>query len=116
MGSTLLLDVAAWDLALDASGNIALATEPYSIVQDVASACRLFAGELFYDTSQGIRYFDQVLGQTQPASVLKDQLVKAALSVPGVLSATVYLSAIEGRTLSGQVQIVTADGVQTLAL
>lgn len=34
MASTLLLDTLAWDLAVDAAGNIAVATEPYSLAQD----------------------------------------------------------------------------------
>ena len=45
MSKTLLLDLNAWDLVLDSSGNIALASEPYSVVQDVASALRTFAGD-----------------------------------------------------------------------
>ena len=38
MANTLLLDRTVWDLLLDGSGNIAIATEPYATAQDVASA------------------------------------------------------------------------------
>lgn len=113
---TLLLDRTAWDLALDASGNIAVASRPYSIAQDVASACRLFFGELYYDTTKGIRYFSEVLGQYQPVQVLKARLVAAALGVPGVLTAKVFLTAIAGRSVAGQVQITTAAGSAIVAL
>lgn len=116
MATTLLLDRTAWDLTLDASGNIALAAEPYSILQDVASACRLFAGELWYGGTAGIFYFDQILGRYQPIQILKDQLVRAALTVPGVLSATVFLTAVVGRAIGGQVQIVTSAGVAVVPL
>lgn len=116
MATTLLLDRIAWDLALDASGNIALASEPYSILQDVASACRLFQGELWYGGTQGIFYFDQILGRYQPIQILKDQLVRAALTVPGVLAATVFLTAVVGRAISGQVQITTTDGAAVVPL
>lgn len=108
--NTLLLDRSAWDLALDVRGNIALASEPYSIVQDVASACRLFAGELYYQTNRGIPYFGQILGKRPPLALLKARLVEAALSVPGVLTARCFLTSIKGRELSGQVQITTASG------
>ena len=40
--NTLLLDLTNWDLLVDASGNIAVASDPYSVAQDVASAVRVF--------------------------------------------------------------------------
>lgn len=110
MASTLLLDREAWDLTVDAIGNIARADETYSIIQDVASACRLFQGELWYGGTDGIPYFDQILGRYQPIQVLKDGLVRVALSVPGVLTATVFLTAVVGRQINGQVQITTTAG------
>lgn len=112
MATTLLLDRDGWGLALDASGNIALASEPYSQAQDVASACRLFQGEAFYDTTLGIPYFQSVLGQFQPVQVLRAALEAAAFSVPGVTSARVFLSDVSERSLSGQVQLGTADEQQ----
>ena len=107
---TILLDRTTWDLVLDVSGNIARASNPYAILQDVASACRLFAGELYYDDSQGIPYFEQVLTQYQPTALLKAELAAAALTVPGVLTAVVFLTDVAQRSISGQVQITTADG------
>jgi hypothetical protein len=50
--TTLLLDRAIWDLSLDANGNIAIATGPYAIAQDVASAVR--RGELRHNTTKGV--------------------------------------------------------------
>lgn len=116
MATTLLLDRTAWDLAIDAIGNIALASETYSILQDVSSACRLFQGELWYGGTDGIPYFDQVLGQHQPIQVLKEGLVRAALTVPGVLAATVFLTEAAGRTLTGQIQCQTNAGLVVVPL
>jgi hypothetical protein len=116
MASTLLLDRDTWDLCVDAVGNIALATEGYSTEQDVASACRLFTGELYYGGDKGIPYFQTVLGRPVPAQVLKGQLVKAALSVPDVTSAQVYLTALADRSIGGQVQFTTGRGKFTVAL
>jgi hypothetical protein len=116
MATTLLLDRTDWDLCIDAEGNIALASEPYSTTQDVASACRLFLGELWYDTTRGIRYFQSVLGKPTPIGYLKSALQAAALSVPSVQAATVYLQSRSDRSVTGQVQIVTGDGVQIVTL
>jgi len=63
---TLLLDRTVWDLVLDSNGDIALASPPYALEQDVASAVRLFLGELWYDTTKGIPYLKKFLGNYRP--------------------------------------------------
>ena len=78
---TLLLDRTAWDLVLDANGNIACATEPYQIAQDVASAIRTFRGECFYDTTLGLPYWSNILGQLPPASFVQSGIVNAKPSL-----------------------------------
>ncbi len=111
---TLLLTQDAWDLCLDATGNIAVASDPYSVAQDVASRVKLFAGELWYDTTQGIPYFGEILGQFPPVEFMRAQFIAAALQVPEVVSAECYFTAITDRKLSGQIQFTTSSGV-TLA-
>jgi hypothetical protein len=111
---TLLLDQSSWDLLLDADGNVAVASDPYSIAQDAASAIRLIQGELWYDTTQGIPYFDAILGYRPPTSLIKAKFAAAALTVPGVVSAQVFVTGISGRRISGQVQVTTSTG-QTVA-
>jgi hypothetical protein len=108
--NTLLLNTANWDLTVTSSGDIAMATEPYAIAQDVASALKLFQGELYYDTTQGVPYFEQILGKYPPAQYLKAQFVLAAMTVPGVASAKAFLTGFSNRQLSGQVQITDANG------
>ncbi len=93
---TLLLDRSAWDLVTDANGNIAVASNPYSLAQDAASAIRLFQGECWYDTSKGVPYFTQVLGKLPPLAFVKSQFAAAALTVPEVASATVYITSLTG--------------------
>jgi len=109
--NTLLLDRTAWDLVLDASGNIAMASNPYAIAQDVASAVRLFLGELYYDTTKGVPYWQQILGQLPPTGLVQANLEAAALTVPGVVSATVTLTSFTDRMLSGQVAVTLEDGM-----
>lgn len=111
---TLLLDRATWDLTLNTTGNIAVASEPYAIAQDVASAVRLFRGELWYDTGPGIPYFEQILGRAPPLGVLKSAISKAALTVPEVASVKVFVSAAEGREIIGQIQVTDTGGTTTV--
>ncbi len=110
---TLLLDTVAWDLCLDATGDIALASQPYSIAQDVASACRLFLAELYYDNTKGVPYWQEVLGQTPSLSLVKTLLVNAALTVPNVVSAQAFISSFSGRQVTGQIQVTDTEGTTT---
>lgn len=110
---TLLLDADAWDLVLDSNGNIALASPPYAVAQDVASAIKLFQGELWYDTTQGVPYWQSLLGENPTAAQVASALNNAALTVPGVVSADTVITSTDNRTLSGQVTFSTSDGTQT---
>lgn len=114
--NTLLLDRDDWDLTIDALDNIAMARAPYAILQDVASACRLFLGELYYGGAAGVSYFADVLGHPLPTSLLKSRLVEAALTVPGVISAEAFLTSGAGRSIGGQVQVVTDAGLSVVSL
>ncbi len=107
---TLLLDRTAWDLVLDASGNIACATDPYQVAQDVASAIRTFQGECWYDTTLGIPYWQSVLGQLPPPSFIRSELVNAALTVPNVASATVTSLVLNNRQLAGEIDVTDTGG------
>lgn len=121
---TILLDVSTWDYTVDASGNWAVADEPYALAQDVSSACRLIKGELWYDTSQGIPFLNlnggaggpnndsNVFGETPPLAVVQEYLVQAALTVPGVVSAVAVIESFNAATrqVIGQVQFVDTNG------
>lgn len=112
--NTLLLDQSAWDLVIDASGNIAMAQAPYSIAQDVASAVRLFLGELWYDQTQGIPYWTRILGKLPPASLLVELINQAARSVPDVVTAQTFITSFTRRGVSGQIQFVDVNNVTTV--
>jgi len=114
---TLLLDIGSWDLCLDAFGNVAMASPPYSIAQDVSSAIKTFLGEVYYDTTLGVQYFGKILGKNPPLSFIRTQMEAAALSVPGVVAATCTISAVAGRQVQGQVQFTDVNNVtQTLQI
>lgn len=109
---TLLLDQGDWDLVLDLAGNIAVADAPYAVAQDVASAVRVFAGELWYSTQEGIPYFGQTLGAQLNLQFLRSQIEAAALRVPTVVSARCLFASLTDRVLTGQIQIIDATGAQ----
>ena len=113
--NTLLLDRDTWGLCVDAQGNIAMASNPYALAQDAASAIKAFKGEVWYDTTQGVPYLSEILGLLPPISLLKALFEEAALTVPEVTSATCYLNGfnLQTRQLTGQVQVSDSNGVIT---
>jgi hypothetical protein len=103
---TLLLDQTAWDLVLDANGNIAVADDPYSIAQDVASAVRTFAGECSFDTKLGMPYWSKILGHLPPLSLIRESIKVEALRIKGVNQVQVVFDRLDQRRLTGQIQII----------
>ena len=112
--NSLLLDQTAWDLVVDSAGNIAVCSEPYRAAQDVACTLRLFKGEAYYDANRGIPYRAQILGHIPPIALLKSLWTTAALKIPGVASAVAYISGINNRVVTGQVQITDSIGTVTV--
>ena len=112
--STLMLDVDTWDLTVDGNGNIAVAAPPLAVAQDVASAVRTFAGEVDYDTTQGIPYWTQVLGKLPPASLLIEMINTVALSVPGVSTAQTVITGFTDREVTGNIYIVDLNNVSSV--
>jgi hypothetical protein len=111
MPNTLLLDLTNWDLVLDINGNIAVASEPYSLAQDAASACKTFLGEMYLDTTLGVPMFSRIFGgQAPPMTLLKKLFVTAALTVPGVVSAQFFFISFSNRVIAGQIQVTSSDG------
>jgi len=110
MSASLLLDIVAWDLCLDARGNWALAGDPYAIVQNVSCSCRLVEGEAVFDVSRGVPYFSDIFAGPYPLDLLKSDIEQAALLVDGVEAATVYIQSLINRQVVGQVQVTTAYG------
>lgn len=114
--NTLLLDTSEWDLVIDESGNLSVATGAYALAQDVASACRTFLGEAWYDTTLGIPYTDRILGYLPPASFLEAQFQGQGELVPQVASVRAILDPLTiTRVLTGKLEII-AEGGQTAAI
>lgn len=110
MTTTLFLRPDNWDLTLDVSGNIAIATDVYQQAQDVASACRTFRGDLYYNQDEGIPYDSEILGTTGfPLALYKMYLEEAAISVDGVVSAQAIVQTNDRRNAIGAITFTNED-------
>ncbi len=111
---SLLGELTNWDCCLDSNGDIAVCTAPYALAQDVASACKTFLGECWFDMTVGVPYQTQIMGQKPPLTLLQQYLVQAALTVSGVISAQCVISAYNANTgeVDGQVLFIDSTGVQ----
>lgn len=109
---TMFLNPTTWDLDVDASGGIAIASGPYSVAQSVANQCLLWRGEAPYNTDDGIPYDQSVLGQRPAQATLAAWYQKEALRVPDVAAATPVLIYDQARGVTGQIQVTLTDGTQ----
>lgn len=116
---TLLLDTVLWDLVIDLKGDIAVASEPYALAQDAASAGRVQkrngVGETYYNTVPGVPY-DQIFGHAPSLALFKAYFEAAALTVPGVASAKCFVDGVVHRTVTGQIQVTSVSGETAAAV
>ncbi len=112
---TLYVDPTTWDLVLDSARSIALASDPYALAQDAASAIKTYLGECYYDTALGVSYYQDILGKFPPLALVKADLISVVMNVPEVIAAQVYILGVTNRGLSGQVQVTNSAGIVSAA-
>ncbi len=104
---TLALDTTLWDLDVDAAGNwrtVGDATGTGNsangpgmrLAQDVATRCLAFAGEVYYDTTQGIAY-GNILGGPPNMALVNSAFQAQAVKVPGCAQALANFVYTAGR-------------------
>jgi hypothetical protein len=108
--NTLQLNLATWDLELDSNGNLAVATGPQAIAQDVASAISTFLGEVYYDVTQGLPWQSEVFGQQFSPSLVGALMEQAALTVPGVVSAKASGLTFSAGKVTGTINFIDTTG------
>lgn len=97
-----------WDLTVDGGGNLAAVTGAPRVAQDVASYERVFKGECWYNTTAGVPYLLRELAHLPPAELVQARADARAREVPGVAAVNTSLLTLEGRVLTGSINI-TAD-------
>ena len=109
--NTLLLDLTTWDLVVDSANNIAMAADPYALAQNVATACRTFLNELWYNVNNGIPYLQQVLGKNPPFQFVEGLLAAQALTVTGVIQAKAHITGRDpNRGWLGTIEFIDSTG------
>lgn len=118
---TLQLDYGNWDLDVDARGSWATigSSTPKSdqtgpgmrLAQDVATRCLSWRGEVYYDTTQGLRY-ETIMGETPNMALLQSSFNTEALKVPECRTALVDFTFTGGsrRVLSGNLTVADFNG------
>lgn len=111
MASTLFLMPEAWDLAIDADGNIATATSTYQKAQDICTNIRVFYGDKYYDQDAGIAYLEKVLSKTgsYPLSLFQQKAYEMANNVDGVSNVQISLEKVSDNTLNGTISFIDDD-------
>lgn len=118
---TLALDPTLWDVTTDLYGNLATFGDatPASaqtgpgmrLAQDVATRCRAWHGEVYYDTTQGIRY-EQILGAAPNLAVVQNAFNTEALNVPLCETAIADFAFTAGsvREITGTLNVADVNG------
>ena len=103
-----------WDIYLNGSGNIDVATEAYATAQDVANAIRLFRNDAYFAWNEGVPHFALNLGVYPSRAAVRARYRAAALGISNVHDAHVEIFEIddETRVMTGEVTIETITGTQ----
>lgn len=118
---TLFLDPRTWDLAVDTSGNLAIATNEYQQAQDIATSCRVYkvqkedgtiSGDDYYNKNDGIPILEILGKSAYPLALYQRNLYDRSLMVDGVVSVDVKFDSLRDRVLEGRIIFTTDTGFQ----
>ena len=105
--ASLLLTEKTHDITADNSGNLALVedsdTNAAEKAQNVATACLVWKGEGYWDTTFGVPYRN-VLGKIPQLGLIMEYVSKTALTVNGVENVSVKLTRT-GEKIGGTILI-----------
>lgn len=99
-----------WDLQLDDMGNIATVDGGLQVAQDVATSCRVWKGEMIYDTERGVPYKEEILGQRPNLTLLQSDFENEAKRIEGVASVEVVIDSFDERRLVSDIRITLENG------
>jgi len=70
---------------------------------------------VWYNTEKGIPYFNTILGQPVNWAYIRSKLSAEALKAVGATSSKVFFKSIDGRKMTGQIQVTTTSGTTVSA-
>ena len=80
----LAIDESTNDLFVAAGGNLATVTDAEAVGQHVRQRLQTFIGEFFLDTSCGVPWLDQILGQNYDPALAESVVKAEILATDGV--------------------------------
>lgn len=106
----------------DANGDMVFGTpndffidEPAAVAQAVLTRLKLLRGEVFWDKTLGVPWFQEIMGPMNPQTY--DAEIKSViLGTPGVSALLNYSSSIVNRNLSVNATISTIYGTTQISL
>lgn len=106
----------------DANGDMVFGTpndffidEPAAVAQAVLTRLKLLRGEVFWDKTLGVPWFQEIMGPMNPQTY--DAEIKSViLGTPGVSALLNYSSSIVNRNLSVSATISTIYGTTQISL
>lgn len=99
-----------WDLMLDDMGNLATISGGIETAQAVATSCRVWRGEMIYDTTRGVPYKSEVFGVVPNFSMIETYLENEAKRIENVNSITVNMDSFNNRRLTPDIQVTLKSG------
>lgn len=86
----LAIDPATNDLALDATGNLAVVTNAHAVGQHIRQCLMTYRGEWFLNPATGVPWLDQVMGRRFDPALAEAVLKAAVYRVDGVREITSF--------------------------
>lgn len=74
------------DIYVDARGNLAMASDLEALRQKIKQRLKLFLSEWFLDTTRGVPYFQNILGEDINQSLAAQILTTEILKEPDVIT------------------------------
>lgn len=86
------------DLRIDAQGNLVLLTDQQALADKIDQRLKLFYQEWFLDTSRGVPYFQNILGDTVNSNVAAALISKEIQKEASVLNLTDVQFQLDNKT------------------
>ena len=107
------LNPVAWDLTLDATGNLLFVTDELEeLRQRLTHRLRFFRGEWFLDTRLGVPFFEDILVKNPRRELVTSILREVILKTDGVASIKTFTLDIDNATRAATVRadVVASNG------